>query len=127
MITFATDVLISPFNELSNHVYIRSRRLWYKSDCVNYNRTDMVGTDEDPGLRIESFAIIKLRGVNYEFYLQQYYFHQVYFVAQHVINFYYRKAFDSLARIFTVTIISIDINIFKARSHERFLAAIFFF
>ncbi len=25
--------------------------------------SDFIGTDEDPGLRIESFAIIKLRGV----------------------------------------------------------------
>jgi hypothetical protein len=29
---------------------------------------DIIGTDEDPGLRIESFAITKLRGVNYKLY-----------------------------------------------------------
>ena len=28
----------------------------------------IIGTDEDPGLRIESFTIIKLRGVNYKLY-----------------------------------------------------------
>ncbi len=37
--------------------------LWYISDCVNLNKSDFISTDEDPGLRIESFAIIKLRGV----------------------------------------------------------------
>ena len=30
--------------------------------------TDIIGTDKDPGLRIKSFAIRKLRGVNYKFY-----------------------------------------------------------
>ena len=29
--------------------------------------SDIISTDEDPGLRIESFAIIKLRGVTTKF------------------------------------------------------------
>ena len=33
-----------------------------------------ISTDEDPGLRIESFAIIKLRGVDYKLY--KYYLHR---------------------------------------------------
>jgi hypothetical protein len=28
--------------------------------------TEIISTDEDPGLRIESFAIVKLRGANYK-------------------------------------------------------------
>jgi hypothetical protein len=28
----------------------------------------IIGTDQDPGLRIESFALIKVRGVNYRLY-----------------------------------------------------------
>jgi hypothetical protein len=28
--------------------------------------TEIISTDEDPGLRIESFAIVKLRGINYK-------------------------------------------------------------
>ncbi len=31
------------------------------------NISDIISTDEDPGLRIESFAIIKLRGVTTKF------------------------------------------------------------
>ncbi len=33
-------------------------------DCVKQNKSDIISTDEDPGLRIESFAIIKIRGVS---------------------------------------------------------------
>ncbi len=31
---------------------------------MNLNKSDIISTDEDPGLRIESFAIIKVRGVS---------------------------------------------------------------
>ena len=34
------------------------------SDYVNLNKSDIIGTDEDPGLRIESFAIIKSHSVS---------------------------------------------------------------
>ena len=32
-----------------------------------YTDRNVISTDEDPGLRIESFAIIKLRGVTTKF------------------------------------------------------------
>jgi hypothetical protein len=31
---------------------------------VNLNKSHIISTDEDPGLRIESFAVINLRGVS---------------------------------------------------------------
>jgi hypothetical protein len=31
---------------------------------VNLNKSHIIGIDEDPGLRIESFAVINLRGVS---------------------------------------------------------------
>ncbi len=37
---------------------------------------DFISTDEDPGLRIESFAIIKLRGVSTKLNIIIQYFHQ---------------------------------------------------
>ena len=37
------------------------------SDCVNQNKSDIIRTDKDPGLQIERFAIIKLRGVTTKF------------------------------------------------------------
>ena len=36
---------------------------------MNLNTSDIVSIDEDPGLRIESFAIIKIRGVSNMVYL----------------------------------------------------------
>ncbi len=40
----------------------------YKGLC-EINKSDVICTDEDPGLRIKSFAIIKIRGVltNYNY------------------------------------------------------------
>ncbi len=37
---------------------------------MNFNKSDIISTDEDWGLRIESFSIIKIRGVstNYKLY-----------------------------------------------------------
>jgi hypothetical protein len=32
--------------------------------CPNCSNTHIINTDEDPGLRIESFAVINLRGVS---------------------------------------------------------------
>ena len=37
------------------------------------HKSDIIGNDEDPGLPIESFAMIKLHDVNYKLY--KYYFH----------------------------------------------------
>jgi hypothetical protein len=35
------------------------------SDCqIHKNKSHIISTDEDPGLRIESFAVINLRGVS---------------------------------------------------------------
>ena len=31
---------------------------------MNLNKSHIISTDEDPGLRIESFAVINLRGVS---------------------------------------------------------------
>ena len=47
---------------------IRSRHFWYiiKGAC-ELNKSHIISTDEDPGLRIESFAlfaVINLRGVS---------------------------------------------------------------
>jgi hypothetical protein len=41
------------------------------------NKTHIIGTDKDPGLRIESFAIINLRGVstNKKYFL--FYHHEI--------------------------------------------------
>jgi hypothetical protein len=36
----------------------------YKSVVITLNKSDIISTDEDPGLRIESFAVINLRGVS---------------------------------------------------------------
>ena len=36
---------------------------------MNLNKSDIISTDEDPGLRIESFAIIKIRGVSTKYKL----------------------------------------------------------
>ncbi len=42
----------------------------YIRDCVNFNKSDIISTDEDSCLRSESFATIKIRGVstNYKIY-----------------------------------------------------------
>jgi hypothetical protein len=33
-------------------------------ETPKYNKSHIISTDEDPGLRIESFAVINLRGVS---------------------------------------------------------------
>jgi hypothetical protein len=38
--------------------------LYIKKGRVNLNKSHIISTDEDPGLRIESFAVINLRGVS---------------------------------------------------------------
>ena len=52
---------------------------------------DFISTDEDPGLRIESFAIIKLRGVSTK--LNIIFFHHANFqeIKIHIINRNYEK------------------------------------
>ena len=38
--------------------------LYIKRACADLNKSHIISTDEDPGLRIESFAVINLRGVS---------------------------------------------------------------
>ena len=38
--------------------------LWYKKRACELNKSHIISTDEDPGLQIESFAVINLHGVS---------------------------------------------------------------
>jgi hypothetical protein len=46
----------------SSVLYIK--RLLYIKRACELNKSHIISTDEDPGLRIESFAVINLRGVS---------------------------------------------------------------
>jgi hypothetical protein len=42
----------------------RDTTLLYLKRTCELNKSHIISTDEDPGLRIESFAVINLRGVS---------------------------------------------------------------
>ena len=42
----------------------RSRHFLYVKRACELNKSHIISTDEDPSLRIESFAVINLRGVS---------------------------------------------------------------
>ena len=42
----------------------RSRHFGIYERACELNKSHIISTDEDPGLRIESFAVINLRGVS---------------------------------------------------------------
>ena len=49
---------------ISPSMFSHSRFIKLSFLAISLNKSDFISTDEDPGLRIESFAIIKLRGVS---------------------------------------------------------------
>jgi heme-binding NEAT domain protein len=52
--------LITILNDASQQI----TTLLYKKRACELNQSHIISTDEDPGLRIESFAVINLRGVS---------------------------------------------------------------
>jgi hypothetical protein len=53
-----------PFNQISNDASQQITTLLYIKRACELNKSHTISTDEDPGLRIESFAVINLRGVS---------------------------------------------------------------
>jgi hypothetical protein len=53
-----------PFNKISNDTSQQITTLLYIKRARALNKSHIISTDEDPGLRIESFAVINLRGVS---------------------------------------------------------------
>jgi hypothetical protein len=53
-----------PFNYILNDASQQITTLLYIKRACELNRSHIISTDEDPGLRIESFAVINLRGVS---------------------------------------------------------------
>jgi hypothetical protein len=47
----------------SHALFVYKKKLCIKRAC-ELNKSHIISTDEDPGLRIESFAVINLRGVS---------------------------------------------------------------
>jgi hypothetical protein len=43
---------------------IKSRHFWYIKGACELNKSHIISTVTDPGVRIESFAVINLRGVS---------------------------------------------------------------
>ena len=50
--------------KFSNDVSQQITTLLYIKRACELNKSHIISTDEDPGLRIESFAVINLRGVS---------------------------------------------------------------
>ena len=50
--------------KFSNDASQQITTLLYKKRACELNKAHIISTDEDPGLRIESFAVINLRGVS---------------------------------------------------------------
>ena len=53
-----------PFNYILNDASQQITTLLYIKRACELNKSHIISTDEDPGLRIESFAVINLRGVS---------------------------------------------------------------
>ena len=53
-----------PFNYILNDASQQITTLLYIKRVCELNKSHIISTDEDPGLRIESFAVINLRGVS---------------------------------------------------------------
>ena len=50
--------------KFSNYASQQIKTLLYIKRACELNKSRIISTDEDPGLRIESFAILNLRGVS---------------------------------------------------------------
>jgi hypothetical protein len=62
--TFEMTWLMCRLIKFSNDASQQITTLLYIKRACELNKSHIISTDEDPGLRIESFAVINLRGVS---------------------------------------------------------------